>query len=186
MRRREFIAGLGGAAAWPLMARAQQRTPVVGVLNAGVPLAHAFQQGLGEQGYIDGQNVEVLFRNTYDRLTALAEELVFDRFAWWSGAGHVRPQAIDYIRDGKLRALAVTTATRSEILPNVPVLSDFVPGSRPEAGGGYPRRRTHPTKLSTSSVTQQSQFSQTLESRLGSPSWELRRYSTVPVHSRAL
>jgi tripartite-type tricarboxylate transporter receptor subunit TctC len=38
------------------------------------------------------------------------------------------PQAIDYIRDGKLRALAVTTATRSEALPNVPVLSDFVPG----------------------------------------------------------
>jgi tripartite-type tricarboxylate transporter receptor subunit TctC len=38
------------------------------------------------------------------------------------------PQAIDYIRDGKLRALAVTTASRSEALPNVPVLSDFVPG----------------------------------------------------------
>jgi tripartite-type tricarboxylate transporter receptor subunit TctC len=38
------------------------------------------------------------------------------------------PQSIDYIRDGKLRALAVTTATRSEMLPNVPVLSDFVPG----------------------------------------------------------
>jgi tripartite-type tricarboxylate transporter receptor subunit TctC len=37
------------------------------------------------------------------------------------------PQAIDYIRDGKLRALAVTTATRSEMLPNVPVLSDFIP-----------------------------------------------------------
>jgi tripartite-type tricarboxylate transporter receptor subunit TctC len=38
------------------------------------------------------------------------------------------PQAIDYIRDGKLRALAVTTATRSEMLPNVPAMSDFVPG----------------------------------------------------------
>jgi tripartite-type tricarboxylate transporter receptor subunit TctC len=38
------------------------------------------------------------------------------------------PQAIDYIRDGKLRALAVTTATRSEVLPNVPAMSDFVPG----------------------------------------------------------
>jgi tripartite-type tricarboxylate transporter receptor subunit TctC len=38
------------------------------------------------------------------------------------------PQAIDYIRDGKLRALAVTTATRSETLPNVPSMSDFVPG----------------------------------------------------------
>jgi tripartite-type tricarboxylate transporter receptor subunit TctC len=38
------------------------------------------------------------------------------------------PQAIDYIRDGRLRALAVTTATRSEVLPNVPAMSDFVPG----------------------------------------------------------
>jgi len=68
MKRREFIAGLGGAAAWPLAARAQQRTPVVAVLAgpAGVLSTHltaafrqegtaAFQKGLGEQGYIDGQ-----------------------------------------------------------------------------------------------------------------------------------
>src|SRR6516164_5034422 len=46
------------------------------------------------------------------------------------------PQAIDYIRDGKLRALAVTTATRSEVLPNVPAMSDFVRVSRRAAGGG--------------------------------------------------
>jgi putative ABC transport system substrate-binding protein len=70
MRRREFIAGLGGAAAWPLAARAQQpRSPVVGVLSAtsstnaeltdlGLNLA-VFRNGLKELGYVDGQNVEI-------------------------------------------------------------------------------------------------------------------------------
>jgi putative tryptophan/tyrosine transport system substrate-binding protein len=81
MKRREFIAGLGGAVALPLTARAQQTAkPVIGFLStsaAGNRLAAAFQQGLGEQGYIDEQNVEVLFRLApYDRLPALAEELV--------------------------------------------------------------------------------------------------------------
>jgi putative tryptophan/tyrosine transport system substrate-binding protein len=53
--------------------------PVVGFLGYGPPLTHnaaAFQQGLSEQGYIDGQNVKVLFRNAPDRLPALAAELV--------------------------------------------------------------------------------------------------------------
>jgi putative tryptophan/tyrosine transport system substrate-binding protein len=103
MRRREFIAGLGGVAGWPLAVRAEQRTPVVGVLNAAVPPAHvaaAFQQGLGEQGDIDGQNVEVLFRNTpYDRLTALAEELVR------------RPVSVIVASGGPAGALAAKSAT---------------------------------------------------------------------------
>jgi putative tryptophan/tyrosine transport system substrate-binding protein len=91
MNRREFIAGLGSAAAWPLTARAQQRqVPLIGFLStpSTAPLdaafqqglgeqGAAFQQGLGEQGYIDGQNVEILFRfGRYDRMPALVEELV--------------------------------------------------------------------------------------------------------------
>ena len=77
MRRREFIAGFGSAAAWPLAARAQQTTvPVVGFLglqsaddskNVTVP----FLQGLKETGYVEGQNVAVEYRwadNQYDRL----------------------------------------------------------------------------------------------------------------------
>src|SRR5262249_34938411 len=62
------------------------------------------------------------------------------------------PQGIEYIRDGKLRALAVTTAPRSPALPDVPSMSDFVPVSRQAAGGGSRRRRTRPRTSSTGST----------------------------------
>jgi len=84
--RRKFLATLGGAAvAWPLAARAQQTNmPVVGFLHvaSAKPFAHlvgGFRQGLEETGYIEGQNVAVVFRwaeGQSDRLPALAAELV--------------------------------------------------------------------------------------------------------------
>jgi putative ABC transport system substrate-binding protein len=82
MKRRAFIAGLGGAAVWPLVARGQQQAmPVVGGLYSGRAPTHkeAFLRGLREQGYIDGRNVTIEDRfadNQYDRLPALASDLV--------------------------------------------------------------------------------------------------------------
>ena len=91
MRRREFIAGLGSAAAWPLAARAQQAAmPVIGFLGGvqsaddGYKNITPFLQGLKETGYVEGQNVAIEYHwaeNQSDRLAALAADLVRRRVA---------------------------------------------------------------------------------------------------------
>jgi putative ABC transport system substrate-binding protein len=89
MRRREFVAGLG-AAAWSLAARAQQAaTPVVGFVNGGSAAGQAryvatFRKGLGETGYVEGQNVTVEYHwleAQYERLPALLTNLIRRRVA---------------------------------------------------------------------------------------------------------
>jgi putative ABC transport system substrate-binding protein len=92
MHRRKFITLLGGAAAWPLAARAQKPAPVIGYLNSGEQpnpksLA-ALREGLGQMGYVEGRNITIEIRATgqYDRLPALAAEFVRQKvdviFAW--------------------------------------------------------------------------------------------------------
>jgi putative tryptophan/tyrosine transport system substrate-binding protein len=96
MKRREFIAGLGGAAAWPMVARAQQAAlPVIGFLSSRSPgestgVVAAFQQGLREAGFVEGQNLAIAFRwaeGQYDRLPALAANLVDLQVALLFAAG---------------------------------------------------------------------------------------------------
>ena len=91
MRRREFIAGLGGAVAWPLVAGAQQQPAmlVIGFLSAQSAADYKnvtvpFLQGLKEAGHVEGQNVAIDYRyaeNQLDRLPALAADLVRRRVA---------------------------------------------------------------------------------------------------------
>jgi len=83
MRRREFIAGLGSAAAWPVVARAQQPAmPVVGWLSPQSAYTIPFLQGLKETGYVEGQNVAIEHRdNQSDRLPAYLADLVRRRVA---------------------------------------------------------------------------------------------------------
>src|ERR1700675_2864982 len=124
MRRREFIAGLGSAAAWALAARAPPLVPVVGYLNAGSPeswvyLVAAFRKGLSETGYDEGRNVAIEFRwalNQFDRLPELAADLVRRQ-----GAVLVAVGDIAVVRTAK----AATTTT--------PIV--FATGGDPVAGG---------------------------------------------------
>ena len=110
MRRREFIAGLGGAAAWPVLARAQPSTmPVVGILNSTTIEAFRdysveFRRGLAELSYVEARNVAFEHRaaeDHYDRLPGLADDLVRLRVAVIFTASNTPP------------ALAAKAATRT-------------------------------------------------------------------------
>src|SRR5262245_2221695 len=88
MKRREFMARLGGAAAWPIAARAQQPAmPVIGLLNpnsldTGMDRVRGFRQRLKDTGFVEGENVAIDYRsaeNQNDRLPGLAAELVHRR-----------------------------------------------------------------------------------------------------------
>jgi len=97
MRRRDFIALIGIAPGWPLVAYAQQGSavPIVGFMSGRSPadsahLVDAFRQGLAETGFIEGQNVKIEIRwaqGDYDRLPALAADLISRGVAVLVGVG---------------------------------------------------------------------------------------------------
>jgi putative tryptophan/tyrosine transport system substrate-binding protein len=131
VRRREFVTLLGGAAAWPLAARAQQPMPVVGYLSArtlesDVSYLAAFRQALNEAGYVEGKNIAVEFRwgaGEYDRLPLLAEELVRRRVAVIVTSGGPQPA---------LAAKAATTTIPILFVSSDPVQEGLVASfSRP-------------------------------------------------------
>jgi putative tryptophan/tyrosine transport system substrate-binding protein len=110
VKRREFIAGLGSAAAWPAVVRAQQRAlPVIGFIGSSSPdpyayLMRAFHQGLGEIGYVEGRDLTIEYRwagGQNDRLPALAADLV---------SRHVSAIFVTGGVPGALAAKAATTA----------------------------------------------------------------------------
>ena len=116
MLRREFIAGLGSAAAWPVVARGQQAAvPVIGFVAPQSPLdegqLRAFRQGLKDTGYVEGENVTVEYRladNQVDRLSAMAAELVH------------RPVAVIVAASGPTTAVVARATTTIPVVFMVP------------------------------------------------------------------
>jgi putative ABC transport system substrate-binding protein len=162
MRRRQFIVGLGSAAAWPVVARAQQRRalPVIGILgsaSARNSVAPDFIQGLKELGFVEGENVAFEQRwadNQYDRLPALATELVRARVAlivalgnnltaraaknatstipivFVMGADPVQLRLVDGLSRPGGNITGVTTLASDQIQKRLQLLHDTVPSAK--------------------------------------------------------
>jgi len=152
IRRREFIAGLGGSAAWPLTARAQQRAlPVVGILGsttaaASAPVVTAFMQGLKDTGFVEGQNVAIAAHwanDQYDRLPAMVIDLLRARVGLIFATGNnltarvatsaTRTIPIVFAMGGdpvQLRITGSTVLARDQLQMRLQLLRDVVPTAK--------------------------------------------------------
>jgi putative tryptophan/tyrosine transport system substrate-binding protein len=143
MQRRELITLLGIATAWSIAARAQQPAmPVVGFLSVRSPEESAssvavFRRGLSESGYAEGQNVAIVFRwaeGQYDRLPALAADLVGRQVAVIVAAGGDRP-ALVFTSEVEAKKFALLR----ELVPKARLIAMMVNPNLPSAN--YQRRR---------------------------------------------
>ena len=159
MKRRAFIAGLGGAAAWPVVAYAQQRAmPVIGFLSGASrddtrSPDDGFRQGLAEAGYIEGRNLTIEYRWAeahFDRLQALADDLVTRHVALIATvtlpaavvAKFTSPTTpvVFVIGEDPVKAGLVASLDRPG--SNATGVSDFVNSARSKTAGTYTADRT--------------------------------------------
>src|SRR5262249_22045834 len=119
MKRREFITLLGGAAAWPLVARAQQSAmPVVGSLHSGSAEGYAgrlaaFRQGLGETSLVEGKDFTIEFRwaeGNYERLREMATDLVARKVSVIAAAGGVVSAPVAKVATATIPIVFITGA----------------------------------------------------------------------------
>jgi putative ABC transport system substrate-binding protein len=145
MKRREFIAGLGSAAAWPMVARAQQAAvPVIGLVyigseDASADFVAAFRKGLGEIGYVEGQNVRVEYHyleGQYDRLPALMADLVRRRVAVIATPGSI---ASSVAAKAATETIPIVFGVNDDPVERGLVASLARPGGNAIGTNGFPR-----------------------------------------------